>query len=313
MTTAATPLAASAPQAMDHPGPPWRATARRIAGASAAGAAARPLLRAEPGNSLLTALLSARLDKLASGIERIDLRAGALLHLPGDALSHVYFPLTAIISSQHLLGDGCEAEVSSIGNEGVAGLGACLAADGACARQLVVSAGGQACRVPLSTVRRALQRPGPALGAMLRYAQSELIQTGQLSACNCHHGTMQRACRWLLYLHARRPAGVIDITHDALAGMLGVRRESVTEVIRRLREMDVLRSGRGWLAVDDAAALQRNACECYALLRDELARLRADLQRYASAPAYRYRAALLAPASRSGRTSLSPAHFLFPR
>lgn len=313
MTTAATPAAASAPWTMDLPGQHWRTTARRIAGASAAAAATRPLLRAEPGNSLLTALLSARLDQLASGIERVELRAGALLHLPGDALSHVYFPLTAIISAQHLLGDGCEAEIASIGNEGMAGLGACLAADGALSRQLMVSAGGQACRVPLYTVRRALQRPGPALGAMLRYAQSELVQTGQLSACNCHHGTMQRACRWLLYLQARRPAGALDITHDALASMLGVRRESITEVIRRLRDMGLLSSGRGWLAIDDAAALHSHSCECYTLLSDELARLRVDLLRYAAAPVYRYRAALAAPADQTGWASLSPAHFLSPR
>jgi CRP-like cAMP-binding protein len=281
------------------------------AGGAEAGARAAVLCPLYPDNHLLNALLGARADGLARMAERIQLAAGATVHLAGRPLSHVYFPLTAVISAQQLLEDGCAAEIIAVGSEGMAGLAACLGADGTLAPQLVVSAAGSACRVPVGIVRLALRQPGPALSALLRYARSELTQTGHLSACGCHHGTEQRACRWLLCMLERRPGGAIDITHDTLAGILGVRRESITEVLRTLRDREVLRTTRGQLQVVDAGALRQLSCECYQLLRAELLALRSDLRRRACLPPQIHRCAG-AQSADAGGASLPPVRWRCP-
>jgi hypothetical protein len=48
-------------------------------------------------------------------------------------------------------------------------------------------------------------------------------------ACNGLHSIEQRACRWLLTTRDRLGSHELNITHDFLAQMLGVRRASVSE------------------------------------------------------------------------------------
>jgi Mn-dependent DtxR family transcriptional regulator len=55
--------------------------------------------------------------------------------------------------------------------------------------------------------------------------------------------------------------------------MLGVRRASVTEAARRLRQHGLIRYGGGQLTVLDRRGLERNVCGCYRLVKTELDRL----------------------------------------
>lgn len=254
------------------------------------------------GNQLLNALLRARADALSRLAERIQLDSGALLHRPGQPLAWAYFPAGAVLSVQQALASGGVTEICAHGADAMAGLGACLSASAVYQPQLVVTLGGPAYRTRIATLRRALLQPGPAQDMLLRYMQSELERIGQLSACACLHGTEQRLCRWLLGMGAHSPAAVLDITHDQLAMLLGVRRESVTEALRRLRQLGVLRTGRGRLAVSRPDLLQALACECHEVLQRERLRLQAELRRLAEGAAHGARQ----PHGGAGVARLSP-------
>jgi CRP-like cAMP-binding protein len=83
------------------------------------------------------------------------------------------------------------------------------------------------------------------------------------------HPVQKRCCRWLLMTHDRVGADRFPLTHEFLAGMLGVRRASVTEVARLLQAKRFIRYTRGQMTVLDRPGLEATACACYRTLRAE--------------------------------------------
>jgi Mn-dependent DtxR family transcriptional regulator len=65
----------------------------------------------------------------------------------------------------------------------------------------------------------------------------------------------------------------LQLTHEAIAQLLGVRREGVTEAAGRLQAAGLVRYGRGRILVHDREGLMQSACECYGAIRREYNRL----------------------------------------
>jgi hypothetical protein len=97
---------------------------------------------------------------------------------------------------------------------------------------------------------------------------------GQIAACNRHHSLEQQLCRFLLLTLDRVSSSDLVMTQELVAGMLGVRREGVTEAAGNLQRAGFIRYRRGHIAVVDRAGLEARACECYLVLAKELSRLR---------------------------------------
>ncbi len=73
----------------------------------------------------------------------------------------------------------------------------------------------------------------------------------------------------------RLPSNKVVITHELVAGILGVRRESVTAAAGKLQRAGVLSYRRGHIAVVGRPRLEAAACECYTVVRQQYSRLRA--------------------------------------
>jgi CRP-like cAMP-binding protein len=108
---------------------------------------------------------------------------------------------------------------------------------------------------------------------LLRYQAAFLSQAMQSVACNGLHSVVQRCCKWLLMLQDTLGSDDVPITHDFLAQMLGVRRASVSDVLRPLQEEGLLRTNRGKVTILDRQGLAQVSCECYRLIRGEYDRL----------------------------------------
>lgn len=65
----------------------------------------------------------------------------------------------------------------------------------------------------------------------------------------------------------------LNITHDCLAQMLGVRWASVTEVLRALQTDGMIRASRGKDVILDPKRQADSSCECYRVIRREYQRL----------------------------------------
>jgi CRP-like cAMP-binding protein len=78
-------------------------------------------------------------------------------------------------------------------------------------------------------------RRHPARHAVQKYTRAMLLQFQLGVACNALHPVEARMARWLLQLRDRIDHDVLPLTQQALLQMLGVRRKTVTLLMRNLR------------------------------------------------------------------------------
>jgi hypothetical protein len=168
-------------------------------------------------NSLLAALASADLRRWLPQLERVEMLLGQILYEPGDVQSHVYFPTTAIASLLSETRSTTSSVCAVVGNEGVVGVALFMGGDSTVGRAVVHSA-GDGLRLPAQTMKDELNRGGPVLHLMLRYAQALMAQMAQTAVCNRHHLLDQQLCRWLL-LNTAHPS---DATLALLPAMLAI-------------------------------------------------------------------------------------------
>ena len=223
-------------------------------------------------NQLLAALPSAQMERWWPQFEAVDMHCGEVLCESGSVPSSVIFPLTAIVSLSYLTQDGATTEFGVVGNDGMVGIAVFMGGHATPGRAIVQSA-GQGLRLSAQVLRDTLQHASPVLALLLRYTQSLIVQMAQTAACNRHHSIDQQLCRRLLMGLDRSLASEVQMTHEAIANLLGVRREGVTEAALRLQHAGVIRYNRGRIAVLDREHLERRSCECYAVARKEYQRL----------------------------------------
>jgi hypothetical protein len=117
------------------------------------------------------------------------------------------------------------------------------------------------------------RRGGVVQSLLLRYTQALMTQLGQAVACNRHHSIEQRLCRWLLFTLDRVASQELVITQELIAGMLGTRREGITEAAGTLQRAGAISNRRGHISVTDRSVLEARTCECYVAVRTEVDRL----------------------------------------
>ncbi|MEO7386996.1 MAG: Crp/Fnr family transcriptional regulator [Gammaproteobacteria bacterium] len=228
-------------------------------------------------NYLLAALPAAEFGRLAPHLELSVLPLGERLYGPGEQLQHAYFPTSAIVSLHYVLESGATAETAGVGHEGVVGVSLFMGGD-TTPSSAVVQAAGHAYRLDRHLLLQEFNRAGLLQRVLLRYTQALMTQVTQTAACNRHHSVEQRLCRWLLLAADRSPERELVMTHELVAGMLGVRREGVTEAAGKLQQAGCIRYRRGHMSVLDLSKLQDRACECYAVVRKENGRLLSDVR-----------------------------------
>lgn len=229
---------------------------------------------APPGkpNRLLAALGPQERKRLDPHLEPIELALDEVLNAPGKRLPCVYFPTGSIISLVYETEDGGSSEIGIVGNEGMVGLSLALGTGRHLARSVVQGA-GTAYRIDARIVHEEFKAGGAVQSLLLRYMQALLIQIAQTAVCNRHHTIAQQLCRWLLMSLDRVPSTRLAMTQEMMAGMLGVRREGVTEAAGKLQRAGAINYKRGSIEVLDRRKLEAMACECYEVVQSEFERL----------------------------------------
>jgi DNA-binding transcriptional MocR family regulator len=93
------------------------------------------------------------------------------------------------------------------------------------------------------------------------------MQFQHVAACNALHPVQARMARWLLHIHDRIDGSALPLTQETLSELLGVRRTTVTHVVRKLRASGAVRSNRRGLVEIDRPRLEEATCECYHVMR----------------------------------------------
>jgi CRP-like cAMP-binding protein len=226
-------------------------------------------------NHLLAALPSAEFKFLAPNLELVDLPLGEMIYEPGVQLQYAYFPTTSIVSLHYVMESGSSAESAGVGNEGMVGISLFMGG-GTTSSSAVVQIAGEAYRLERRILKQEFDRGGLLQKLLLRYTQALMTQMSQTAACNRHHSVEQQLCRWLLLTSDRMPTNDLVITQEWVAGMLGVRREGITEAAGNLQRAGLINYRRGHISVLDRAGLEKRVCECYAVVKTEMNRLLPD-------------------------------------
>ncbi len=197
---------------------------------------------------------------------------GQVLYDAGESVGDVWFPVSGVVSLMTLLPDDRMVETAAIGREGLVGV-TCGPMNGRAASRAISQIEGLAVCCSADAFSEALEKSEGMRGALARFTEGLLAQVQQTAACNLQHPLDQRMARWLLTLHDKAEADRFDLTQSDIAGMLGVRRATVSEVGAELEGKHLIRRGRGWVEVLDRPALERASCGCYRMMRDVMADL----------------------------------------
>jgi CRP-like cAMP-binding protein len=221
------------------------------------------------GNRLLAALPSSDLDLLGPVSEMIALDPDAVLSRAGEPIEHVFFPHSGAISLMIDMADGQTVATAAVGREEAVGILSVLGPSPSAATA-VVRAAGVASRIPASRFHAAFNR-SPAIRHLVQnHARAMLIQFQFGSACNALHPVEARMARWLLQFRDRIDHDVLPLTQQALSQILGVRRTTVTLLMRKLRASGAIRSDQRGRIEIDRSRLAAAACECHGTMRLEV-------------------------------------------
>lgn len=223
-------------------------------------------------NRLLASLPQNDLERIASTLQPVTLKRGETLYHEDTAIDHVYFPTGALISLVASMQDGTIVEVAVVGREGMVGLPLALGTDTS-PRKVVAQAPGGALKLSAEGFRRELSNDSALTERLKRYTMVHLTQTTQWVACNRLHSLEERLARWLLASADATGSEQFELTQDFIAQMLGVRRPSVTVIVRGFEKRGMVRTSRGRIRISDRGALERAVCECYCFVRRQIDRV----------------------------------------
>lgn len=231
-----------------------------------------PLPAQITGNHLLAALPSESYERLQPHLESMTFALGEVVYESGGPMRYVYFPTTSHISLLYTMIDGSTAEMGLVGNEGVVGIALFMGGE-TTPNRAMVQGSGAAFRMKAKAMLDEFKRGGEFQHLLLRYTQALITQISQTAVCNRLHSVEQRLCRWLLMTHDRTESDQLDMTHEFISNMLGVRREGVTVAAHRLQEAGMISYLRGHIKILDREQLLVHVCECYQVVKAEHQRL----------------------------------------
>ncbi|MHB8501124.1 MAG: Crp/Fnr family transcriptional regulator [Candidatus Acidiferrales bacterium] len=223
-------------------------------------------------NKVLLATPDAEYDLMRAELTYIDLPSHLSLHEPTQKIEFVYFPNRGMVSQVVVTKDGRTVEVGVVGKEGYAGAGLASGMSRSSVREIMQVA-GDGFRMNGNALQRIL-KSAPQLQILLnRHTGLQGMQISQTAACNRLHDIQQRLSRWLLMTQDRVDSGVLQITHDFIATMMGTDRSTVSLAASVMQKDGIMDYVRGAVKIVNRRKLEKSACECYGViqqLEDEL-------------------------------------------
>jgi CRP-like cAMP-binding protein len=217
-------------------------------------------------NALLANILApGERAHIAGLLKPVSLTFGEPLY-ESQPIRHVYFPVDCVVSLLAPLEGHLAVELALVGSEGMIGVQLALGVR-TTPVQAIVQGSGTALRMGASRFQGELQRSTALHTGINRYIHVLMGQFSQTAACNAFHPIEARCARWLLTTRDRMQSDEIELTHEFLAQMLGVRRVGVTVAAGSLQRQGLIAYSRGHITILDPERLAAAACECYMVVK----------------------------------------------
>jgi CRP-like cAMP-binding protein len=218
-------------------------------------------------NKLLDSLDPATIARLRLRPVALELRQE--IASVGSEIDELVFIEEGMCSMTASFKDGSEVEVSIFGYESVIGLSALMGSKHSLNR-VYMQLPGRGFSSPLKAASKEFGLCGRFQHLALRNVQAQLMQSMQFAGCNAKHNIKQRLARWLLICADRARSDSFSISHAFLADMLGSTRPTVSVAAGALKGRRLIEYSRGAVSILDRKGLERKACECYRVVREQL-------------------------------------------
>ena len=212
-------------------------------------------------NHILSRLSRKDFALLAPSLETVDLPVRRPLEGRKKRIEHVYFIESGFAS---VVANGSRKpgiEVGIIGREGMTGLAVVLGSDHA-QHETYIQAAGKGLRISTANLRLVAEECPTLQRAMLRYANSFLMQATSTALANGRSSIEERLARWLLMADDRLD-GELPLTHEFLSLMLGTPRPGVTIAVNALKAEALIATQRGLIRILDRQALEKRSNGTY--------------------------------------------------
>src|SRR6202049_4223609 len=217
-------------------------------------------------NKVLLATPDNEYELMRPDLTYIDLPHHLSLHEPTQKIEFVYFLNRGMVSQVVVTKDARTVEVGVVGNEGYVGAGLAAGLTRSSVRE-VIQIAGDGFRILGDALERIL-RSAPQLQVILnRHTGLQGMQVAQTAACNRLHDIQQRLSRWLLMTQDRVDSGLLPITHDFIATMMGTDRSTVSLAASVLQKEGIIEYVRGAVKIVNRRKLETSACECYGVIQ----------------------------------------------
>jgi len=221
----------------------------------------------ESTNLLLNSLSPKTRNSLLARMRPVMLPAREVLYEPDESPKFAHFMTGGIASIVGTMSSGASSEVGIWGKEGLV---ECfhLLGNARIPTRCFIQIEGSALRMPFKDLQREFHETPELRECILQTVQSQGAILGQLAACNRLHEAEERLARWFLMVRDRMESDTFYLTQEFLAVMLGSRRTTVTAAAGTLQSKGLIRYSRGRIHIVDPAGLEKEACECYATVRE---------------------------------------------
>ena len=212
-------------------------------------------------NLVLDRLSMTEWSLLRPRLEHVVLKAGEVLETPGQAIRHVYFPMTGLLAIRAGSAQSKSIDVGLVGGEGMTGTAVLLDPGKNAETETAVLYPGVAWRIAVPVLSELLRQNRGLHAHLLQAAHAFMGQMARnMVSTGC--GTIeQRLARQLLMISLRIGAKALTLTHDELAKGLAVRRSGVTVALHMLESRNVIRVRRNLIEICDTGALIHEAGE----------------------------------------------------
>ena len=219
-------------------------------------------------NHILSALGESDLRAITPLLESVDLPFRKSLEQRGHQSGWVYFPDTGVASVVTNSHSARGVEVGMIGFEGFVGIGIAMHAARS-AHDTFMQVPGAGWRMEAHQFSNALDESVTLRISMLQAANKFFTQVARTAVSNARGTIEERLARRLLMVHDRVVGDEVQLTHELLSTMLGVRRPGVTLALNHLEGRGLIACRRGAIVVVDRQGLELKSKGAYGLAEQE--------------------------------------------
>jgi hypothetical protein len=170
------------------------------------------------------------------------------------------------------LAKGEHVQVAMIGRDSLLGTLSTMG-DARALNTAIVLVPGAASMMDLDRLRAAADLSSTLRTLLTRHGLAVYAQVQQTAGCNAAHPVESRLSRCLLHTHDLSGDYRLLLTQEAMAQMIGARRNSVSLVANTLQQANFIHYSRGHIQIQNLDGLRQTACECYATVKAQYDRL----------------------------------------